>query len=113
MLKLWHAKPRKPQPRQWYSHKRWDNDIEPTYRRLLAESDGTVPAIKFVGMAIDQCWAAETNEYKAELQKELQDLYEGQLHDWDELSNAVDGIAIDAKERSRYVTAYWNSYIIH
>jgi hypothetical protein len=100
MLKLWHTKPRKPQLRQWYSHKRWDEDIEPTYRRLVAKSDGTIPPIKFIGMAIDQCWAAKTDEYKAELQKELQDLYEGQLHVWDKLVNATNGIAIDSKERS-------------
>jgi hypothetical protein len=42
----------------------------------------------------------ETNEYKAELQKELQDLYEGQLHDWYKLVNATNGIVIDSKERS-------------
>jgi hypothetical protein len=103
MLKLFHSKPRKPQIQHWYSHCHWDERIAPTYRTIVANapSHSTDSNIKLVAPAIEQCWAAEPQDFKTALKEEVDALYAGQLRDWDTLANAADGIGIDPKERAR------------
>lgn len=107
MLKVFHAKPRRPRIQHWYSHRHWASRIAPTYEELVAASPDTSDApIKVVTLAIDRCWAAESEEFKAALQEEMNKLFTDQLHDWDTLVNATDGIEIDPGERTRLAPSF-------
>jgi hypothetical protein len=102
MLKLFHSKPRRPCIQQLYSHFHWDERIAPTYDALVAAlPDSSDATIQTVTLAIDRCWAAEPEEFKAALKEKMDKLFAEQMHNWDSLANATDGIAIGPEERAR------------
>lgn len=102
MLKVFHSKPRRPRIQHFYSHFHWEERIAAVYAELVAASPNTTAApIQTVTMAIDRCWEAESDDFKQELKEKMDKLFSEQLHDWDTLVNATDGMAVSPEERGR------------
>jgi hypothetical protein len=106
MLKSYVSKPRQARPTELYAHRFWDDRIEKTFRDVVKTKYGGEAHINAVKEAINICWAAESDKFKAEIKEELKKLYEEKLREWDGLVNKVDGIAINPEERQRYVDRF-------